>query len=72
MTPLEAELARLDPAREWEPWRPAANDPWGLKWAGHLYRRAAFGGTWAELRAAVRAGPDATIDRLVAGGPGQT
>jgi uncharacterized protein (DUF1800 family) len=71
MTDLAAELDRLDAAREWEPWRPGPTDPWGLKWAGHLYRRAAFGGSWAELKAAVKAGPDATVELLFAGGPGQ-
>ena len=71
MTDLAAQMDRLDPAREWQPWRPGPTDPWGLKWAGHLYRRAAFGGSWPELKAAVKAGPDATIERLFAGGPGQ-
>src|SRR5437763_1215879 len=71
MPDLTTDLARLDPAREWEPWRPGPDDPWGLKWAGHLYRRAAFGGSWPELQAAVAAGPDAALDRLFAGGPGQ-
>ena len=70
MPDLAAELGRLDPAREWEPWRPAPNDPWGLKWAGHLHRRAAFGGSWPGLKAAVKAGPEATVERLGAGGGG--
>src|SRR5438034_9222172 len=72
MSDLATDLSRLDPAREWEPWRPTSTDPWGLKWAGHLYRRAAFGGNWTELQAAIKAGPDATVQRLFAGGPGQT
>src|SRR5437016_818567 len=67
-TPLD----RLDPAGAWEPWAPGPDDPWSLKWAGHLYRRAAFGATWDELRAALREGPEATIDRLLAGGEGQS
>jgi hypothetical protein len=71
MTDLAAELDRLDPAREWEPWRPAPDDPWGPKWAGHLYRRAAFGASWPELRAAARAGPDVAVEALFAGGPGR-
>jgi uncharacterized protein (DUF1800 family) len=70
MNDLETELGRLDPAREWEPWKPTDKDPWGLKWAGHLYRRAAFGGSWPELQAAVKAGPDAAVGKLLAGGPG--
>ena len=55
----------------WEPYRPTAADPWDLRKVGHLYRRAAFGGSWPELQAAVAAGPDAALDRLFAGGPGQ-
>ena len=62
-------LDRVDPARAWQPWQPDDNQPWSLRWAGHLYRRAAFGGTLAELRQAVKAGPQATIDRLLAGEP---
>ena len=57
--------------RRGPPWSPSGEDRWDRKWAGHLYRRAAFGATWAELQAAVDAGPGATIDRLLAGGEGQ-
>ena len=38
--------------------------------AGHLFRRAAFGPSLADLDAAVKDGPGKTIDRLLAGGPG--
>ncbi|SIO32065.1 Protein of unknown function [Singulisphaera sp. GP187] len=61
----------LDPAEAWAPWTPTANDPWDRKWAGHLYRRAAFGASWPELQAALDSGPAATIDRLLAGREGQ-
>jgi uncharacterized protein (DUF1800 family) len=64
-------LAKLDPARAWRPWKPDARQPWDLKWAGHLYRRAAFGATWDELQRARREGPEKTIARLLAGAPGQ-
>ena len=60
----------LDPATAWEPWSACPDDPWSLKWAGHLYRRAAFGATWPELQAALDDGPEATIDRLLAGAEG--
>jgi hypothetical protein len=62
-------LDRVDPARAWQPWQPDDNQPWSLRWAGHLYRRAAFGGTLAELRRSVKDGPHVTIDRLLAGDP---
>jgi uncharacterized protein (DUF1800 family) len=60
---------KVDPARAWQLWQPSAADPWDLKWAGHLYRRAAFGGNLAELRRAVAAGHTATIDLLMKGEP---
>jgi uncharacterized protein (DUF1800 family) len=62
-------LDRLDPARAWGRWEPGSGDPWGRKWAGHLYRRAAFGAGPAELADAEKDGPAGTIDRLLAGGP---
>jgi hypothetical protein len=62
-------LERLDPAAAWRPWRPSAADPWGPKWAAHLYRRAAFGAGREELHEAQRLGPDGTLDLLLAGRP---
>jgi uncharacterized protein (DUF1800 family) len=62
-------LDKLDPAEVWKPWRPDNKDPWGPRWAGHLYRRAAFGANPVELRQAVEAGPAATIDLLLKGQP---
>src|SRR5262245_48402973 len=63
-------LVRLDPAAAWRPWEPDARNPWNLKWAGHLFLRAAFGASWDELQTAVRNGLRPTLDRLLAGGPG--
>ncbi len=60
---------KIDPERAWQPWQPSAADPWNVKWAGHLYRRAAFGANLSELRRAVAAGPAATIDLLLKGEP---
>jgi hypothetical protein len=62
-------LDRLDPAQEWRPWAPDAKDPWGPRWAGHLYRRATFGPNPAEVKAAVERGPEATVEMLLAGEP---
>jgi uncharacterized protein (DUF1800 family) len=59
------------PAKPWEPYKPSSASPWDLRKVGHLYRRAAFGATHAELQAALADGPDKTIDRLLQGGPGQ-
>ncbi|MHB1035405.1 MAG: DUF1800 domain-containing protein [Pirellulales bacterium] len=57
--------APVDPGWAWAPYQPSAERPWTLAWAGHLYRRAAFGAKWAELKRAVADGPARSIDRFV-------
>ena len=42
-------LDQVSPAAAWQPWQPTPTDPWGRKWAAHLYRRAAFGPGREEL-----------------------
>jgi uncharacterized protein (DUF1800 family) len=64
-------MAEIDPRWAWEPYKPSAESPWDIRKVGHLYRRAGFGATWAELEAGVKAGPEKTIDQLLHGGPGQ-
>ena len=59
-------LDRLDPAEEWRPWKPTAEQPFDARWAAHLYRRAGFGPSPAELPEAVKNGFDATFDKLLA------
>lgn len=54
-----------EPAWAWAPYRPDRSRPWNLAMAGHLYRRAAFGANWAQLRRAVDEGPERTIERLL-------
>src|SRR5205814_728403 len=61
----------IDPRWAWAPYRPDAEAPWDVKRVGHLYRRAAFGSTHAEQQAALKAGPEKTIETLLKGGPGQ-
>jgi hypothetical protein len=63
-------LERLDPAREWQSWQPDDRTRWDRKWISHLYRRAGFGATLDELRAAEQRGPKATLDHLLQGEPG--
>jgi len=53
----------------WEPYAPTAADPWDARKVGHLYRRAGFGATPAELAAGVADGPDATLARILDGQP---
>jgi hypothetical protein len=62
-------LDQIDPVEAWRPWEPTAKDPWGLKWAGHVYRRAAFGASAGELADAVSRGLPATLDLLFQGPP---
>src|SRR5262245_62440837 len=60
-------LDQVDPSKAWEPWRPDGSQRFDLRWAGHLYRRAAFGGTLDELRQAVKDGHEATVDHFLKG-----
>jgi uncharacterized protein (DUF1800 family) len=60
----------IDPRWAWERYRPGPQSPWDIRKVGHLYRRAAFGATFAELQEGLRDGPDRTIDRLLQGRPG--
>src|SRR5262245_7775349 len=69
MAPMAKPLDRIDPAEAWQPWRPPAADPWGRKWAAHLYRRAAFGPSADDLVEAERRGLDGTLDLLMHGPP---
>src|SRR5262245_37650591 len=62
-------LDKIDPAEAWQSWRPSSDDPWGRKWAAHLYRRAAFGPSRADLLEAERLGPEGTLDLLLRGRP---
>jgi uncharacterized protein (DUF1800 family) len=58
-------LDKLDPGKVWQPWEPTDQDPFNLKWAGHLYRRAGFGANLPQLRAAVKEGLQATFAKVV-------
>src|SRR6476659_10712249 len=55
-------LDKLDPAVEWSAWKPAKSE-WNTRWAAHLYRRAGFGASRPELKDAVAAGLEATVDQ---------
>jgi hypothetical protein len=62
-------LDRVDPAGAWQAWRPDDRQPWDLKWAAHLYRRAAFGAAPADLKKAVEQGLDRTLEQVLVGEP---
>lgn len=61
-------MATLDPQWAWEPYQPNDKNPWDVKKVGHVYRRAAFGATLAELDEGLKLGPTKLIDRLLRGG----
>jgi uncharacterized protein (DUF1800 family) len=54
-----------DPEWAWAPYQPDPERPWDLRWAGHLYRRAAFGANWDRLQQALADGPQRTVQRLL-------
>ena len=58
-----------DAKSAWEPYQPTDANPWDRKKVGHLYRRAGFGATVAELDAGVKDGHETTIARLLEGAP---
>jgi uncharacterized protein (DUF1800 family) len=64
-------MKEIDPGWAWKRYQPSPENPWDLRKAGHLYRRASFGATWFELQAALASGPDRAIEDLLKGGPGQ-
>ncbi len=48
----------------WARYEPKPDDPWDLRKAAHLHRRAGFGAARAELLRDVEAGPEASVERL--------
>jgi hypothetical protein len=66
---LPADLAKVDPADAWLPYRPSAAVPWNKKWIAHFYRRAAFGPSPADTERALTDGFEKTLDRLLTGEP---
>ena len=48
----------------WVRYESKPDDPWDVRKAAHLHRRAGFGATRAELVRDVQAGPEASVNRL--------
>ncbi|WP_246196297.1 DUF1800 domain-containing protein [Aquisphaera giovannonii] len=51
----------------WAPYRPSPGAPWDLRRVAHLHRRAGFAATRAEIERDLREGPEASLDRVLAG-----
>ena len=61
---MPTDLHNLDPVWAWAAYEPDADRPWTRRLAAHLYRRAGFGATAAEVDEAVTLGPAAAVERL--------
>jgi uncharacterized protein (DUF1800 family) len=51
----------------WAAYEPDAKSPWDLRRVVHLHRRAGFAAPWAELQRDLKAGPEASVTRLLNG-----
>src|SRR5262249_21499290 len=67
MTPPPATQASA-PTGPWAAYVPRARGPWDLRRVAPLHRRAGFAATWAEIQRDLRDGPQASVDRVLAGG----
>jgi uncharacterized protein (DUF1800 family) len=64
---MSDDLKSVDPSWAWSPFEPTAQRPWNRATAAHVYRRAGFAATHAELDEAVRQAPSELVKDLVAG-----
>jgi uncharacterized protein (DUF1800 family) len=53
--------------KHWDIYEPDAKAPWNLPRAVHLHRRAAFAAPWSNLQRDLKAGPEASVNRLLKG-----
>jgi uncharacterized protein (DUF1800 family) len=69
IAPVSQSKSKLwdDPAAAWAPFVPTAQCPWDLSCVAHLHRRAGFAAPWAVLQRDLRAGPAASVARLLDG-----
>ncbi|QJW99890.1 DUF1800 domain-containing protein [Frigoriglobus tundricola] len=51
----------------WDVYEPDARAPWDLRRVVHLHRRAAFAAPWGTLQSDLKAGPEASVKRLLDG-----
>ena len=60
---------KLDFNNVWTPYSPTPANPWDARKVVHLYRRAGFGATQAEIEAGVADGLEKTLERILNGKP---
>ncbi len=58
---------KIDPVWAWQPFEPGAEQKWTRLLAAHLFRRAAFGATAAQIDAAVKQSPADVVQQIVSG-----
>lgn len=55
----------FNPESAWLPYEPTAEQPWDLRRAAHLFRRAGFGATREELEQSITRSPEEVVDQLL-------
>lgn len=60
------DLRNIDPYTAWQPFVPSAEIPWTDRLAAHLFRRAGFGASFAELEEAANNSPDQIVSEMIA------
>ncbi|MFT7639640.1 MAG: hypothetical protein ACI9G1_001377 [Pirellulaceae bacterium] len=63
---MSQELAAISPAWAWQPYEPSTAQPWDIRRAAHVYRRAGFAANWETLQAAVKRDPQELVSEIVA------
>jgi uncharacterized protein (DUF1800 family) len=63
--PLETDT--IDPAWAWQAFEPNDGQEWNRTLAAHLFRRATFGATAAQIDAAVKQSPASVVEQIMRG-----
>jgi uncharacterized protein (DUF1800 family) len=64
---MPSALETIDPAWAWRPFAPTKEQPWDRRLAAHLFRRAAFGASSAQLDDAVKQSPASVVQQILRG-----
>jgi hypothetical protein len=64
---LPLDVKTPDATSSWAPYASSDEAPWNLRRVVHLHRRAGFAATWSEIQRDLKDGPQASIDRVLAG-----
>jgi uncharacterized protein (DUF1800 family) len=67
MTKRLSDAKAPEAAGPWAPYVPSEQAPWNLRRVVHLHRRAGFAATWGEIQRDLKEGPQASLDRVLAG-----